>query len=165
MSYAETALPEFVQEMTNTRKVISQVPDSLFGWKAHEKSNTVGWNVNHLAEIPGWVEGTFASPAWDIAGYQSPTLTTTQDVLALFDQNVASACEAIKSVPESALPEMWSLTKEGEVLMTMPRSFVIRSFVLNHTIHHRAIVCVYLRLNNIAVPGMYGPSGDEALMA
>ncbi|QDS90587.1 DinB superfamily protein [Rosistilla ulvae] len=165
MSYAASILPEFEQEMANTRKVLNQVPDALFNWKAHERSNTIGWNANHLAEIVGWVEGTFARPKWDIAGYESPKLTSTTDVLALFDQNLASACTAIQNVQESSLTEIWSLTNGDQTLMSMPRSAVIRTFVLSHTIHHRAHLCVYLRLNDIPVPGMYGPSGDEGLFA
>ncbi len=132
----------------------------------HPKSNTIGWNANHIAEIPGWVAGTLARDSWDIAPvdgepYQSPKLATRQEILDLFDRNVAEARQAIETVDDSALGQKWSLLKAGEPLMTMPRAVVIRSFVLNHLIHHRAHLCVYLRLNDIAVPGMYGPSGDE----
>lgn len=167
MTYAEEILPEFDQEMASTRRVLERVPDDKLGWKAHEKSNTIGWNANHLAEMPGWVEGTFAAKEWDIEPvdgepYKTPTLESTKEILELFDKNVAAARKTIENATEEQLNEIWSLCRKGEPLMSFPRRVVVRSFVLNHTIHHRAILCVYLRLNDIPVPGMYGPSGDEA---
>lgn len=166
MSYADSILPEFEQEMASTRKVLERVPEDKLDWRAHPKSNTIGWNANHLAEIPGWVEGTLTQLNWDIAPvdgepYQTPKLSTRREILDLFDANVAAACQAIKAAKDEDLGQMWSLLKGGTPLMTMPRSVVVRSFVINHTIHHRAHLCVYLRLNDISVPGMYGPSGDE----
>ena len=166
MTFAETILPEFDREMANTRKVLECVPDNKLDWRAHPESNTIGWNANHLAEIPGWVEGTLTAPSWDFAPvggepYQSPRLTSRQEILGLFDRNVAAARKAIAAVKDDQMTQPWSLLKAGTPLFTMPRATVIRSFVLNHLIHHRAILCVYLRLNNIPVPGMYGPSGDE----
>jgi uncharacterized damage-inducible protein DinB len=166
MSCAETILPEFDQEMANTRKVLERIPEDKLQWRAHPKSNTIGWNANHLAEIPGWVEGTLAELSWDFAPvggerYRSPSLATRQEILDLFDRNVAAARKAIAAVRDEELHKMWSLLEGGKTLLTMPRAAVIRSFVLNHLIHHRAHLCVYLRLNDIPVPGMYGPSGDD----
>lgn len=166
MSYAESILPEFDQEMANTRKVLERVPDDKLDWRAHPKSNTIGWNANHLAEIPGWVEGTLTTPSWDVAPvggerYRSPQLTSRREILDLFDRNVAAARKAIAGVKDEEMGKMWSLLQAGKPIFTMPRLAVIRSFVLNHIIHHRAHLCVYLRLNDIPVPGMYGPSGDE----
>jgi uncharacterized damage-inducible protein DinB len=165
MSYADAILPEFEQEMANTRKVLERVPEDKLEWRAHAKSNTIGWVANHLAEIPGWVEGTLSQSSWDIAPagghpYQSPKLASRQAILALFDQNVAAGRKALAAARDEEMAQMWSLLQAGQPMFTMPRSVVIRSFVLNHTIHHRAILCVYLRLNDIPVPGMYGPSGD-----
>ena len=166
MRYADTVLPEFDPEMANTRKVLERIPNDIWDWRAHPKCNTIGWNANHLAEIVGWVEGTLAQLSWDIApvgeeGYQSPKLTTNQEVLELFDSNVTAARQAISSVEDEEMSKMWSLLEAGKPLITLPRAAVIRGFVLNHLIHHRAHLCVYLRLNDISVPGMYGPSGDE----
>ena len=162
MSYADEVLPEFDNEMANTRKVLERIPDEKLDWRAHPKSNTFGWNANHIAEIPGWVEYTLVRPSLDVATYQSPKFTNVKDILAEFDKNVESAQKAIKNVPESSLGEMWSLTHGDQVLLKFPKSAVIRTYVLNHLIHHRAHVCVYLRLNDISVPGMYGPSGDDS---
>jgi hypothetical protein len=93
--------------------------------------------------------------------YQSPKLTSCQEILDLFDRNVAAAKKAITAVKDDHMTQPWSLLKAGTTIFTMPRAALIRGFVLNHLIHHRAILCVYLRLNNISVPGMYDPSGDE----
>lgn len=166
MSYAESILPEFDAEMASTRRVLERVPEGKLDWKAHPKSNTIGWNASHLAEIPGWVEGTLTQLEWDIAPvdgepYKTPSLRTRKEILDLFDANVATARKAIQAVKDEELPKIWKLLMGGQAVITMPRSEVIRTFVLNHTIHHRAILCVYLRLNDIPVPGMYGPSGDE----
>ena len=166
MSYAELVLPEFEHEMANTRQVLRCVPDDRLDWRPHARFNTIGWNANHLAEMPGWVEGILTRTSWDIApvgqpGHQSPALTAGQAILDLFDQNVAAAPPAIQRVSDDEVGMQWSLLEAGHTILTMPRSAVIRSVVLNHTIHHRAILCVYLRMNGIAVPGMYGPSGDE----
>lgn len=166
MNYAETILPEFDGEMANTRKVLERVPENKLDWQAHPKSHTIGWNANHFAEILGWVEGALTAPSWDFAPiggelYQSPKLTSRQEILDLFDRNVAAARKAIAAVRDDQMTQPWSLLKGGTPLLTMPRATVIRSLVLNHLIHHRAILCVYLRLNNVPVPVMYGPSGDE----
>jgi uncharacterized damage-inducible protein DinB len=166
MGYAETLLQEFDAEMASTRKVLERLPEDKFAWKAHPKSQTIGWNANHLAEIPGWVPGILGSDSWDInppdgPAYASPSCTDRQAVLDLFDRNVADARVAIAGLDESKLGDTWQLLSGGQVFLSMPRAGVIRSFVLNHLIHHRAITCVYLRLNDVPVPGMYGPSGDE----
>jgi uncharacterized damage-inducible protein DinB len=161
MSYADALLPEFDQEMANTRKVLELVPDDKLDWKAHPDMHTIGWNANHLGEIPGWVEGILTQLSWDIAPaegprYESPQLASRNAILQLFDQNVAAARQAIHNVQEEDLDVPWSLLANGEPLFTMPRRAIIRTFVINHLIHHRAHLCVYLRLNEIPVPGMYG---------
>ena len=166
MNYAATILPDFDREMANTRKVLERVPEDKLDWQVHPESHTIGWNANHLAEIAGWVEGALTAPSWDIAPiggepYQSPKLTSRQGILDLFDRNVAKARKAIAVVQDDQMTQPWSLLKAGTPFFTISRATMLRSFVLNHLIHHRAILCVYLRLNNIPVPGMYGPSGDE----
>jgi uncharacterized damage-inducible protein DinB len=167
MSYAQSILPEFDQEMAGTRKVLERIPDDKLDWRAHPKSNTIGWNANHLAEIPGWVEGTLTRDEFEIAPvggprYQAPNLKNRKEILDLFDRNVAAARKAFVAARDEDMGKVWSLTEGGKPLLTMPRAAAIRGFVLNHLIHHRAILCVYLRLNNIPVPALYGPSGDES---
>ena len=166
MNYAATILPDFDREMASTRKVLERVPEDKLDWQIHPKSHTIGWNANHLAEILGWVEGALTAPSWDIAPiggepYQSPKLTSRQGILDLFDRNVAKARKAIAVVQDDQMTQPWSLLNAGIPFFTISRATMLRSFVLNHLIHHRAILCVYLRLNNIPVPGMYDPSGDE----
>jgi uncharacterized damage-inducible protein DinB len=166
MSYAQQILPEYDEEMANTRKVLERIPEDKLDWKPHPKSNTIGWNANHLAEIPAWVNMTLDTTELDIAPvggepWRSPKLTSRKEILDLFDKNVAAGRKALAEVKDEAMAVDWSLLQAGQNILTMPRSAVIRTFVLNHTVHHRAILCVYLRLNDIPVPGMYGPSGDE----
>jgi uncharacterized damage-inducible protein DinB len=166
VSIAESILPEFDQETANTRKVLERVPDDKLDWKAHPKSNTIGWNAAHLADIPGWVCFTLNQGSLDInppggEPYRTPPVGSRQQVLDRFDQNVASARTAIEVTSDADFRKPWSLLSGGQVLFTMPRISVIRTFVLNHMIHHRAFLCCYLRLNDLPVPGMYGPSGDE----
>jgi uncharacterized damage-inducible protein DinB len=165
MTYSETILPEFDKEMASTRKVLERIPEEKLDWRAHPKSNTIGWNANHIADLPSWAEFTISTPAFDIAPvggerYQTPKLATRQEILDRFDRNAAAARKAIAAATDDVVAQPWSLLQAGTPLFTMPRSAVIRNFVLNHLIHHRAILCVYLRLNDIPVPGMYGPSGD-----
>ena len=166
MSIAQSILPEFEHEMAGTRKTLERIPDDKLQWRAHPKSNTIGWVGSHLAEIPGWVAPTLNQDSWDInpvggEPYRTPNLTSRQAMLDMFDKGVAEARRAIDATPDDEFMQPWSLLAAGETLMTMPRIGVIRSFILNHTIHHRAFLCSYLRLNDIPVPALYGPSGDE----
>lgn len=166
MKYAEMILPEFDQEMASTRKVLERIPEDKLEWKAHPKSHTIGWNANHVADIPIWLVMVLTKSSLDIAPvgappYQSPNLATRREILELFDRNVAAARQAITNVKDEDVGKPWSLEQGGKPIFTMPKGAVVRSMVLNHLIHHRAHLCVYLRLNNIPVPGMYGPSGDE----
>jgi uncharacterized damage-inducible protein DinB len=166
MSYADMILPELDKEMASTRKVLERVPEDKLDWRPHPKSNTIGWNANHLVELPGWGSVILSQNEFDFAPvdgqrYESPKLQTRRELLELFDRNVATIRNAIAGVKDEAMGQMWSLLQGGKPMFTMPRAVVLRSFVLSHMIHHRAILCVYLRLNDIPVPGMYGPSGDE----
>lgn len=166
MSMGASLLPEFDQEMAGTRKVLERVPDNKLAWKIHDKSNTIGWVANHLAEIPGWVDMTLNQDSLDVAPpggkpYESPNATSRERIVALFDENVRAARQAIATVSDEQLFKPWSLLKGGEVIFTMPRIAVLRGFVMNHIIHHRAILCVYLRVNDVPVPALYGPSGDD----
>ena len=166
MTYAATLLPEFDQEMANTRKVLERIPEDKLNWRAHPKSNTIGWNANHVADLVNWLAQALTRPSLDVAPvggepYPFPKLTSRREILDLFDQNVAAARTAITALRDEEMVQMWTLLRAGQPIFTMPRAAVVRGVVLNHLIHHRAQLCVYLRLNGIPVPGMYGPSGDE----
>ena len=166
MTYAATLLPEFDQEMANTRKVLERIPEDKLDWRAHPKSNTISWNANHLADLVNWLVQALTRPSLDVAPvggepYPFPKLTSRREILDLFDRNVAAARTAITALRDEEMVQMWTLLRAGQPIFTMPRAAVVRGVVLNHLIHHRAHLCVYLRLNGIPVPGMYGPSGDE----
>lgn len=165
MSFAESLLLDFDQEMANTRKVLERLPEDRLDWKAHPKSQTIGWNANHVADLVNWLVVALSKPSLDVAPvggepYQFPKLTSRVAIVELFDKNVAAARKAIKEVKDEDMNIMWTLSQAGKPWFTLPRSAVARGSV-NHLIHHRAHLCAYLRLNNIPVPGMYGPSGDE----
>jgi uncharacterized damage-inducible protein DinB len=166
MTYAESLLPEFDHEMANTRKVLERIPDDKLDWQAHPKSHTIGWNANHLADLPHWLVVTLTQPSLDIEPvvaprYELPKLTSRREILELFDRNVAAARKVIAEAKDEDMRSPWTLSRAGNPIFTMPRAAVVRSMVLSHMIHHRAHLCVYLRLNDIPVPGMYGPSGDD----
>ena len=167
MAYAEMILPEFDQEMASTRKVLALVPDDKIDWRATDSSQTIGWNASHIANLLTWAVATFESDSFDVHPvggemYVTPVLKRNQEILESFDENAAAARAAIAGTSDEAVMQPWSLLKQGQVMFTMPRAAVLRSFVLNHTIHHRAILLTYLRMNGIKVPGMYGP-GDEGV--
>ena len=169
MSLSQTLLPEFEHEMANTRKVLERIPEDKLNWKVHPKSNTIGWVGMHLAEIPGWVDKALNEDSVDVAPvggqpYRTPVATSRQDILERFDKNVAAARATIAAASDEQFMKSWSLLMGGKVLFTLPRAAVLRSFVLSHSIHHRAHLCVYLRLNDVPVPALYGPSADEQPM-
>jgi uncharacterized damage-inducible protein DinB len=166
MPINQSILPEFDQEMTNTRKLLERTPDGRFDWKPHEKSMPLGRLATHCAEIPGWIVPTIGQTELDLAPPGKPPFEptkcdTTADVLATFDKNVSGARSALESATDGHLMQIWSLLMGGRTIFSMPRVVVVRSMCLNHLIHHRAQLGVYLRLNNVAIPGMYGPSADD----
>ncbi len=156
-------------EMANTRQTLERVPDDKLAWRPHEKSMTLGRLAGHLAELPWWGIATMTNDTFDIAPPGAPpqqglAAKSRQEALDTFDKNVAAARAAIAAASDEVLMKPWSLLKGGHTLMTMPKIAVLRSFVMNHMIHHRAQLGVFLRLNNIPVPAIYGPSADEGHM-
>jgi uncharacterized damage-inducible protein DinB len=166
MAIAESLLPEFDREMGVTRRLLERVPDDQFAWKPHDKSMTLGRLAEHLAELPMWGKVAVEESGTDVGigrpeGYVPPT--TRDAVLAMFDQNVATARSAFNGRSDAELMAPWTLKAHGKEIFTMPKAIVIRSFVMNHIVHHRGQLSVYLRLHNIPVPSMYGPSADETM--
>lgn len=162
MTMADALLPEFDHEMATTRKVLERVPDDKFAWQPHHKSMTMGRLAAHVADIPSWVAETITKDVIDLgAGYTPVEPQTRAEVLAWFDKVVAAARPFIASASDAALMTPWTLKHKGEVVLTMPKAAVLRSFVFSHLIHHRGQMCVYLRLNEVPVPSIYGPSADE----
>ena len=166
MPINQALLGEFDHEMANTRKTLERVPEDKFDWAPHPKSMKMGALAKHLAEMPGWIIETIQKDSLDIAPngetLQSPPVRNRQELLALFDKNVAAARKALAGANDDGhLMKPWTLLATGKTLLSMPRIAVIRGFVMNHGIHHRAQMGVYLRLNNVPVPAIYGPSADE----
>ncbi|MBO0858740.1 MAG: DinB family protein [Chloracidobacterium sp.] len=166
MSMSASLLPEFDQEMSNTRKVLERVPDDKFDWKPHEKSGTLGWLANHLANLPSWTIFTINQDSLDLEPKDGESFKwegkgSREELLGVFDDNMAAARAAIAGASDQELLKPWTLLKGGVTLMTLPKIAVLRGFVMNHIIHHRGQFTVYLRLNDIPVPSIYGPSADE----
>jgi len=162
-------VPEFDHEMATTRKTLERVPEDKFGWQPHQKSMTLGQLASHLADMPSWGTVGLKQDSMDLApaggaSYQPFQATTRAQVLERFDKNVASARAAMAETGDQEYMKPWSLLRSGQTLMTMPKVAVVRSFMLNHIIHHRGQLSVYLRLNNVPVPSIYGPSADEGNM-
>ena len=169
MSISASLLPEFDQEMANTRKALERMPDDKFDWKPHEKSGTMGWLANHLANLPSWTVYTINQDSLDLAPTDGESLKwegqgSRQELLDYFDKNVGAARAAIAEASDEEFLKSWSLLKGGVTLMTLPKIAVMRGFVMNHIIHHRGQFTVYLRLNDVPVPPIYGPSADEGAM-
>ncbi len=169
MAISQALLPEFDAEMANTRKTLERVPTDKFGWKPHQKSFAMGALATHIATMTGWAKDAIEKDSFDISPVggqpqQPPKAETTAELVALFDKGAASARAALAGASDEHLMKPWSLLSGGKTIMTMPRLAVVRNFVMNHTIHHRAQLGVYLRLNDIAVPSIYGPSADEGQM-
>ena len=166
MSIAQSILPEFDQEMANTRKMLERVPEDKFSYKPDPKSMSMGRLAAHVAEMPGWGVFTMQMDSLDLAGNLTAFNPANRaELLAGFDKNIAEARAAIAAASDDAFMRPWTLKMGDHVIFTMPRIAVIRSMVMNHVIHHRAQLSVYFRLNGVPVPGMYGPSADEQMGA
>ena len=163
MRISETLLPEFDQEMANTRKMLERVPDGKFTWKPHDKSMTLGRLAQHVAELPGWTTFTIQSDFLDLATAPRPKpVESCKELMDSFEKNRAEARAAIEGASDENLMQPWTLKMGEQILLSMPRIAVLRGMVFNHGIHHRGQLSVYLRLNNVPVPRMYGPSADES---
>jgi len=167
MAIGQSMLPEFEHEMANTRKTLERIPDEKFEWTPHQKSFPMGKLATHVANLPSWTSLTIEQDEFDMApnGEQvkTPECHSQKELLDTFDANVAKARESLAGVTDERMFQSWALLAGGNQLFAMPRVAVLRSFVMNHIIHHRAQLGVYLRLNEIPVPSIYGPSADEQM--
>lgn len=167
MPIAQALLPEFDHEMASTRECLSRIPADKLEWKAHERSWTLRELATHLANLPKWTVMTLAEESFDMEPVggelaKEDPVGSVADAVAMFEANVAAARGAIAAASDEQMMASWSLLKGGEEVLSMPRIAVLRSFIMNHAIHHRAQLTVYLRLNDVPVPALYGPSADEA---
>jgi uncharacterized damage-inducible protein DinB len=160
MSESAIPLKEFDAEMASTRKLLDRVPDGQGAWKPHTKSFSLGHLAQLVASMPGWIATTLREPHIDLAKGSGYSLEPTRALLTMFDNNVRDACVALEAVTGAALDEPWSLKHGDRVLMTMPRREVVRQH-LSHLSHHRGQLSVYLRLIDVPIPSIYGPTADE----
>ncbi|MEZ5404247.1 MAG: DinB family protein [Bryobacteraceae bacterium] len=168
MSISQSLLPEFDQEMATTRKVVERVPANL-DYKPHEKSMTMGQLMGHVVDMVGWTAPTVGGDYFDVnppggEPYKSKEFASAADAVKAFDEYAAAARKAIEGCSDADFMKQWELRSQGKALFAMPKIVCIRSFVMNHIIHHRGQLSVYLQLNNVPVPAIYGPSADEGSM-
>ena len=166
MAIADQLIPEFDHEASLTRQLLARVPEEHGEWKPHEKSYSLGQLAMHIAHLPKWAQLALKETEYDLATPDDDpgarVFDTTEGLLATFDDNIANAREGLVSTPDDEMMGTWTLKMSGEVLFSMPRVAVLRSFVMNHMIHHRGQLTVYLRLRDVPLPPTYGPTADEA---
>jgi uncharacterized damage-inducible protein DinB len=160
MSIAETLLPEFDQEMKTTRRLLERVPTDKGTWKPHEKSFSVGHLAQLVSSMPGWITNTLTSDKLDLTRGAGYSYESTETLLEKFDKNVREAREAIAASSDPDFDKPWSLTMGEKILMTAPRGSTTRQHI-NHLVHHRGQLSVYLRLLDVPIPSIYGPTADE----
>jgi uncharacterized damage-inducible protein DinB len=162
MPLVDALLPEFDHEMTITRKLLERVPEEKFAWKPHGRSMSLGQLATHLAQLPWWGEMTLTQAEFDTAGMAGPgELASRAEVLREFDERVAKTRAALAGRSDAEMMAPWALKRGTHTIFSMPKAAVWRSFVLSHGIHHRGQLSVYLRLLDVPVPSIYGPSADE----
>jgi uncharacterized damage-inducible protein DinB len=169
MSIAQSLLPELDQEMAGTRKTLERIPEDRFEWRPHPKSFTMIALATHIANMIGWGGVVIKEDSFDVAppgaeAYREEPAESVAALLAMFDRNYAEFREALAGTSDEELMKDWSLLGGGNVIFTKTRIACLRGDVLNHLVHHRAQLTVYLRLNDVPVPALYGPSADEGGM-
>ena len=165
MAIKDGLLPEYDHEMATTRRVLERVPEADYAWKPHERSMSLGELAGHVANMPAWCVATMAGPVLDLATVgdeaklKAPASNTA--MLAKFDRDLSKARALLAATEDGEMLSAWTLKSGAHEIFTLPRIAAVRSFVMNHMIHHRGQLSVYLRLRNVAVPPIYGPSADE----
>ena len=162
MAIKDALLAEYDHEIGTTRRLLERVPDGALAWKPHAKSMSLGGLSTHLANIPEWAGVLLNESSFDLAG-GPPNLEEATSRAAILEKFDASTRQARRAMDKSdaEYQALWTLKRGGQVMFSMPRIAAFRSFVLSHMIHHRGQLSVYLRLNNVPVPSIYGPSADE----
>ena len=167
MRISDTLLPELDQELKNTRKCLERIPDDKFSFKPHPKSFDMGSLAVHIATMLDWGVTTLKSDSFDYAPagappYEPPKATTNAELLALFDKGAGEFRTALAATDNDTMMRPWSLLGTGVTMFTMPKIAVVRGMIMNHIVHHRGQLTVYLRMCDIPVPAIYGPSADES---
>jgi uncharacterized damage-inducible protein DinB len=163
---AEGLLPEFDQEMAVARRLLDRCPAAAFAWTPHPKSFTLGQLATHMTRLPRWGERILTHPDYDVVTdgtAQAPAFETLAQVLDAFDVAVNTVRVLLTTLSDAELTAPWQLKSKGTVLLTVPRVAAFKSFVINHLVHHRGQLSVYLRLQDVPLPPMYGPTADKRL--
>jgi uncharacterized damage-inducible protein DinB len=165
MKLSELLTKEIQQEAASTRKILKAVADEHFGWKPHEKSMTLGRMATHIAELPHWIIRVMGSDDFDMAAqpYQPVVCENNAQLLQFFEEKLSAALEGLQTADNDALAQQWTFRRGEMVIAQSSRYEAIRSWMMNHQVHHRGQLSVYLRLLDIPVPGMYGPSADDII--
>jgi uncharacterized damage-inducible protein DinB len=165
MAIKDALLPEFDHEMGTTRRLLERTPEAQFAWKPHEKSMSLGQLAGHIANIPHWCDAILQHTVFDVSSLGEDVRPRVPESIASllkeFDAKVATARAGIAATGDAEMLTPWTFKQGGHELFTMPRIAAVRSFIMNHLIHHRGQLSVYLRLNNVPLPSMYGPTADE----
>jgi uncharacterized damage-inducible protein DinB len=166
MKIAELLLPEYDSEIAITRRVLERVPDGRGEWKPHPRAFMLGHLAQLVAMLPEWVVKTLEQTELDIAPKDKPrgagyTIETTATLLAMFDKNAKAGRASLAKATDDQMQVPWTLKAAGNPVLTQPRYTILRQMVLNHLVHHRAQLGLYLRLTDQKVPQMYGPTADE----
>jgi uncharacterized damage-inducible protein DinB len=159
----ESLIAELTQEAANTRKILQLVPLDKADWKPHTLSMRLGALAVHIAEVPGWTAMTLHTDGIDFANmdFKPKVATTTEELLAIHEENVAKAIGALQNSKDEDYEKSWTMRTGENIHFVLPKSEVIRSYSYSHLVHHRAQLGVYLRMLNIPLPGFYGPTADE----
>lgn len=161
MSMSQAFLQEFDTEAKTTRRVLERVPADKFSWKPHPKSMSLGELALHTAMVPGFICGWACDEETKMTGDKPPAATSTADLVEAHDKSVAKYKEVLGQLGDNGLTKNWKASAGGQTIFEMPKSALIRSIALNHWYHHRGQLSVYLRLLDVPVPSIYGPSADE----
>jgi uncharacterized damage-inducible protein DinB len=162
MGLTDAFLAEFDHEMGTTRKLLERLPESRLGWKPHDRSMSLGRLATHVAEIPIWGDRIVTEMELNLVGPYTPREEQSRDaILALFDETTGKMRKTLVGKSDGELMVPWALKRDGKVVFSLPRAAMLRSMVFNHLVHHRGQLSVYLRLNDVPLPPMYGPSADE----
>lgn len=165
MAFVDALLPEFDREMATTRKLLERLPEARLGWKPHQRSMSLARLATHLAELPQWSLHIIQEDEVDLKGdYQPREEPSVAAILSQFDKAVADCRKAMASKSDAELMAPWTFKVNGKKMFTVPRVAIMRSMLFNHMVHHRGQLSVYLRLNDVPLPAMYGPSADEGAM-
>ncbi len=153
-------IEELNDEFAMTRRLLARIPDAKLTWQPSDKVNSIGWNASHLAEIAGWTPGILSERELDMApvdgpAYVIPEVTSTSQLLTIFDGNVAQTLAALAGVPDSVMDEPWTLKMGGHEIFTMPKGACIRKWVFGHSAHHRGILSAYMHLAGVEFPSIY----------